>query len=129
MIKRTVSILLCLFLAAGSLYALRAMTPSEAYGEGTAPGSADDPVVTKSYVDLKLHEQQSALSERIDGLGGRISSLEENATYSGGSEGGSSGSESSSDHGSTSGSGSSSGQSGAEDTADAAKLAELEKYM
>ena len=122
-IKRIGALLLCLCLMASGLYTLKALAPSEAYGEGTTPGSADDPVVTKSYVDQKIYESESALKSSIDALSSKVDSIQENAAYN------PDGQSSSGQGGNSSGSsGSSSGQSGESSGSQGSPSADSSEY-
>lgn len=66
--------------------ALAVVTASVSYAAGTEPGSAEDPVVSQSYVDAKISE----LNSQISSLNNQVSSLAEQVRSNTGSTGGTS---------------------------------------
>ena len=89
MIRRTAAVICCIAMIFAGAFALKAAEPVSVFGEGAVPGSADDPVVTRSYVLSELDQTRDELKEsmeilsiRMDGLDGRISALEPDESQS-----------------------------------------------
>ena len=83
MIKKTAAVICCMAVILAGAFALKAAEPMSVYGEGAVPGSADDPVVTRSYVSdqissakEELKESMEIMSIRLDGIDGRLTALE-----------------------------------------------------
>ncbi|MHB1419749.1 MAG: SH3 domain-containing protein [Bacillota bacterium] len=72
----TVKLKLAMILVIAGIFAAGFFTGQGVQADNPVPGSADDPLVSKSYVEETLKQQVSDLNNVIDGLSSRADALQ-----------------------------------------------------